>query len=900
MKITIDGKEINAKAGQTILEVAREADIYIPSLCWHPRTGPSARCRACVVEVEGMRGLTTACHEKARDGMVIRTDTEQVQSVRRSVVELQLSSGDHDCLSCEACGNCELQDMAYRLGIESPPYLIEQDTPATDESSEGIIINHSRCIHCGRCIEGCNNNVMHEVLSMGSRGSESKVICDNDRPMGRSTCVQCGECVQLCPVGALTFKTARGKARQWEVQRRRTVCPYCGVGCVIDLAVSDGKYLWAEGREENWQNLPNRGMLCVKGRFGLEYATHADRLTSPLIRRDGDLVPATWDEALDYVADRLNQIKTKFGASAIGCLSSAKTTNEENFAMQRFARAVLGTNNVDHCARLCHSSTVAGLATTLGSGAMTNSMQETEDSDVILITGSNTTWCHPVFGGMIKRAVKRKGVKLIVVDPRENDLAKIADIYVRQRGGSDVAWLIGVQRIIIENGWHDEDFIASNCEGWDEYRESLEFFTPEKVEELSGISPDDLTAIARMYATSGTGAIYFSMGITQHTHGVDNVKAVANLALICGNLGKRGGGVNPLRGQSNVQGACDMGALPNVFSGYQKVTDNAAREKFARGWGIDPAVMDDQIGLTVTQMVQQCGESIRALYIMGENPMLSDPNLNHLEQQLKKLDLLVVQDIFLTETAQLADVVLPAVPFTEKTGTYTNTERRVQLAYEAIPPREGCLQDYEIIALLADRLGCDNFPRTPEDLFAEIKELTPSYHGMTYERLDDEGLRWPCPDEGHPGTPILHQDGIIRGKGLLSPLEYRPPAETCNEDYPLLLSTGRLLQHFHGGSMSRRSIVLDGIAPHAEVEIHPSNAATYNISSGDMIDVETRRGKITLRAKVTDAVDRGMLYIPFHFVEAAANRLTSDALDPVSKIPEYKVCAARVARAETT
>jgi len=717
--------------------------------------------------------------------------------------------------------------------------------------------------------------------------------------MGESSCVQCGECAQLCPVGAIIYKTARGKARNWEVERRRTVCPYCGVGCVIDIAVADNRYLWAEGCEHNWENLPNQGMLCVKGRFGLEYVNHPDRLTKPLIRKNGELVETSWDEALDYVADRLAQIKSDHGGGAIGCLSSAKTTNEENFAMQRFARAVIGTNNVDHCARLCHSSTVAGLATTLGSGAMTNSMQETLDTDVFLITGSNTTWCHPVFGGLIKRAVKRHGKKLIVVDPRENDLAKIADHYVRQRGGSDVAWLMGVQRIIVENGWHDEDFIKEHCEGWDDYRESLEAFTLEKVEEISGILPEDLEAIARMYATGGTAAIYFSMGITQHTHGVDNVKAVANLALICGNLGKRGGGVNPLRGQSNVQGACDMGALPNVFSGYQKVTDVIVREKFARVWGVEPSSLDDQVGLTVTQMVQECGKSIRSLYIMGENPMLSDPNLNHLEQQLGKLDLLVVQDIFLTETASRADVVLPAVPFTEKTGTYTNTERRVQLARRAIPPLAGCRQDYEIIAQLAARLGVDNFPRTPDALFAEIKQLTPSYHGMTYERLDDVGLRWPCPTEDHPGTAILHSEGIIRGRGQLSPLAYRPPAESCDGNYPLLLSTGRMLEHFHGGSMSRRSVVLDHIAPHAVVEIHPDNASPLGINDGEMIDVETRRGKITLRANVTEAVDRGMLYIPFHFVEAAANRLTSDALDPVSKIPEYKVCAARVSRSES-
>ena len=563
--------------------------------------------------------------------------------------------------------------------------------------------------------------------------------------------------------------------------------------------------------------------------------------------------------------------------------------------MMRFARTVLGTNNVDHCARLCHSSTVAGLATTLGSGAMTNSMQEAELSDVILVTGSNTTWSHPVFGGMIKKAVLQKGVKLIVIDPRETDLAAVSDIHIRQRGGSDVAWLMGMQHIICREGWADMEYVRERCEGWDEYEKSLEFYTPEKVEQLSGISPERLFAAAKLFATSGRGALYFSMGITQHTHGVDNVKACANLSMLTGNLGFPGGGVNPLRGQSNVQGACDMGALPNVFSGYQKVTEQGIREKFAAGWGIDADTMDAEIGQTITTMVQQCGDEIRGLYIMGENPMVSDPNLNHVEKQFEKLDLLIVQDIFLTETAKMADVVLPGVCFTEKTGTYTNSERRVQLSKVALIPPAGAMQDYEIIAEIAARLGCENFPRTNESLFAELKELTPSYHGMTYERLEQKcGLRWPCPDEDHPGTPILHIGKFVRGKGLFSALEYRPPAEMPDSEYPLLMSTGRILEHYHTGSMSRRSQVLDALVPDGQVELHPIDAKSLGVSNGEKVRVTTRRGSIETYANVTSRVDIGSIFIPFHFAEAAANRLTNDALDPVAKIPEFKVCAAKV------
>jgi formate dehydrogenase (NADP+) alpha subunit len=896
--ITIDGQEYEAQAGQTILEVARENGVSIPTLCEHARIANSGRCRVCVVEVEGMRGggLKASCVLEAQDGMVVKSEqSDLVERTRRMVVELMLASGKHDCLVCEKNGACELQEVAYSLGIETPSFEMECTAPDVDDSSEGIIRDPSKCIHCGRCIDTCNNNVMHEVMNMGARGAEAYVICDNDKTMKDSGCVQCGECSQVCPVGALVYKTSKNKARQWEVEKKRVVCPYCGVGCIINMAIKDGKYVWAEGVEEGAERMPNKGMLCVKGRFGMDYINREDRLTTPLIRKDGKLEPASWDEALDLAASKLKELKDTHGASALGCFSSAKTTNEENYAMMRFARGVLGTNNVDHCARLCHSSTVAGLATTLGSGAMTNSMQEAEKSDVILITGSNTTWCHPVFGGMIKKAVKQSGVKLVVVDPRETDLAKVADLHVRQRGGSDVAWLMGVQNVIVSEGWHDEEYVAANCEGWDEYKKALEFYTPEKVEELSGIAPEQIREIARLYATSGVGAIYYSMGITQHSHGVDNVKAIANLALITANLGKPGGGVNPLRGQSNVQGACDMGALPNVFSGYQPVISEEARAKFAKGWGIPVEGMDAEIGETVTTMVDKCGEKIKGLYVMGENPMVADPDLNHVEEQIEKLDLLIVQDIFLTETAEKADIVFPGSAFAETAGAYTNTERRVQYADAAVEAPGQAKPDYWIIAELAKRLGCENFPNTPESIFAEIKELTPSYHGMTKERLvAEEGLRWPCPSEDHPGTPILHVGKPVRGKGLLSALEYRAPMEEPCELYPLRLATGRMLQHFHTGTMSRRSVVLDGIVPKGSIEVNPVDADALGIENGELIKVSSRRGSIETAANVTPDVAEGTLYMAFHFAEAAANRLTNNALDPVAKIPEYKVCAAKI------
>ena len=899
MQLVVNGRTITAEQGQTVLEAARAAGIHIPSLCFHPRTGRAGRCRACIVEIEGMRGLQPSCTTAAKDGMVVQTDTPAVLEARRMVVELLLSNGCHDCLSCEANGTCELQDMAYRLGIERPAFIVPEERVPLDESAEGIIRDPNKCIQCGRCVAACNNTVMHEVLDFGFRGAGAEVVLDDNKPMGDSSCVQCGECTQVCPVGALVLKPSKGLARAWEVERKEVVCPYCGVGCVIEMGVKDGKYLWARGAETDWQKRPNQGMLCVKGRFGLAYLNDPGRLTTPMIRRNGSLEPVSWDEALDFVAEKLQAVRKEHGADAIGCLSSAKVSNEENFAMQRFARAVIGTNNVDHCARLCHASTVAGLATTLGSGAMTNSMQEASKSDVILITGSNTTWCHPVFGGMIKKAVKQHGVKLIVLDPRETDLAKIADIHLRQRNGTDVAWLMGMQHIIVREGWQDQAYIDERCEGWDEYKKSLEFFTPEKVEEITGIPKDRLFEAAKLFATGGRAAVYFSMGITQSSHGVDNVKACANLALITGNLGFEGGGVNPLRGQSNVQGACDMGALPNVFSGYQAVTDEAARQKFAAAWGVDASALSGKVGLAVTTMINACGNEIRALYIMGENPMVSDPNLNHAEEQLEKLDLLIVQDIFLTETAQMADVVLPGAAFAEKTGAYTNTERRAQLSRAAVVPPAGARQDYEIIASIAGRLGCANFPNTPEALFAEMKAVTPSYHGMTFERIEKErGLRWPCPNEEHPGTPILHIGRFSRGKALLSALAYRPPTEEPDAEYPMRLSTGRMLQHFHTGSMSRRAPVLHGIVPRGNIEIHPEDARQFGLRDGEPVKVTTRRGEVVTTALVTLRVAQGSLFMPFHFAEAAANRLTIDALDPVAKIPEYKICAARVEAAK--
>jgi formate dehydrogenase alpha subunit len=539
---------------------------------------------------------------------------------------------------------------------------------------------------------------------------------------------------------------------------------------------------------------------------------------------------------------------------------------------------------------------VAGLVTSLGSGAMTNSMAEIAKTGVAFVIGSNTTWSHPVFGSMLKRAVREKGVKLIVCDPRRIDLVEFADIWLQQRNGSDVALLSGLQHIILREGWEAADYIRERTEGFEDYRKSMEEFTPALVEELTGIPQDKLYAAAKLFAQSGRGAIYYCMGITQHSHGVDNVKACANLSLITGNLGVEGGGVNPLRGQSNVQGACDMGCLPNVLTGYQPITSPEAQAKFAKRWGSQPTAL--KVGLTATAMVPAAGDKIKALYIMGENPLVSDPNVNHAEKCLAKLDLLIVQDIFLTETAEIADVVLPAAAFAEKIGTITNTERRVQLSNKAFEPPAEAREDSEIIAGIAERLGAKGFPRTVADLWQEIVELTPQYAGMTYERLRLCGLQWPCPTPDHPGTPILHKEKFSRGKALLAPLTYRAPAEEPCAEYPIRLSTGRMLQHYHTGSMTRRAKVLDSLVPTGQIELSPADATRLGVRSGDRVRVTTRRGSIVTFANVVERVAEGSAFAPFHFHESAANRLTNDALDPVCAIPEFKVCAARIERAE--
>jgi formate dehydrogenase alpha subunit len=891
---TIDGKHVTVPKGTSILDAALQAGIDIPHLCYSPELGlpPTGACRLCLVEIEGGGGPVASCVHPASDGLVVHTKTEALQEHRRLVLDLLLSDHPHDCLTCEQAGVCDLQRYAYLLNVKESEYRGESVWPDPVQDGPAILFDESKCILCGRCVEVCQHLQVTGAIDFMGRGFETRVGLPPDLPREESVCVECGNCLDVCPTGALSFAGARGKGRLWDSEKTTTVCPYCGCGCLLEMRVVNGKVVEIRGTQGQG---PSGGMLCVKGRFGFDFLAHEDRLTTPLIRRDGELRPASWDEALDVIAKRLSEIKQQHGSDSVAGLASAKCTNEENYLMQKFVRAALGTNSVDHCARLCHASTVAGLAQAFGSGAMTNSMDDLPEAEVIFVIGSNTTESHPIVGAAIKRAARSGKTKLIVADPRAIELTDYAEIHLRQRSGTDVALINALARVIVEEHLEDADFISQRTEDFDGFRTSLGRYTPELAAKITGVPAEDIVRAAHLYGSASPASIVYAMGITQHTTGTDNVLALANLAMLTGNIGKPGSGVNPLRGQNNVQGACDMGALPNFYSGYQRVTDPESRAKFEQAWGVP---LPSEVGLTVVEMMNAAAEGgLKGLFIMGENPMLSDPDVNHVEKALKNLDFLAVQDIFLTETAQLADVVLPAAGFAEKDGTFTNTERRVQRVNQAIDPPGEARADWDILCDLARRMGYDMSYSDPAAIQDEIASLTPSYGGIAYDRLETETLQWPCPTKDHPGTAILHTEKFTRGLGKFHPVEFIEAEELPDEEYPLLLSTGRILQHFHTGTMTRHSEVLDKLVSVGAIEVNPEDAEKLGIADGEMVRVTSRRGEIEIAARVTERVPPGTVFLAFHFKEAAANRLTIAALDPVAKIPEFKVCAVRIAPA---
>lgn len=889
VKLTIDNKEVEVRPGSTILEAAQKAGIKIPTLCYQSGLSSVGACRICLVKVKDRPGLITSCTTEARGGTEIITKDEEIVEARRLMVELILSEREHNCLICEKNGDCQLQDLVYQLGIDNIRFPVNKRVEKREDSSQVILRDPNICILCGRCVRACSEITVQDVLDFAERGGKTFIAAGLDEKLAETDCVSCGACVQACPTGALTEKLARFQGRSWEFRKVETTCPYCGVGCQIELNIKNDRIVKVYGVDNG---SPNRGHLCVKGRFGLDYVHHQDRLTNPMIKKKGRFVEASWEEALDLVAHRFRELKDEYGSDSLAGLSSAKCTNEENYLFQKFVRVCFANNNVDHCARLCHASTVAALGRVFGSGAMTDSIKGWEKSDVVLVTGSNTTEAHPVIGYYLKHLVTYHGLKLIVIDPRAIELTKYAKIWLRQKNGTDVAWINGLMNIIIQDNLYDEEFVENRTENFAQFKKIVSRYTPQKVEGITGIPKEKLITAARMYASGKRSSIVFSMGITQHTTGTDNVLSLANLAMLCGNVGREGTGVNPLRGQNNVQGACDLGALPNVYPGYQKVTDERIREKFEKAWEVR---LSPKEGLTVVEIIEAAKDSIiKGLYIMGENPMLSDPNLNNVRKGLQSLDFLVVQDIFLTETARMADVVLPGVSFAEKDGTFTNTERRVQRVHQAIPEIGNSRQDWQIILELSGRMDYPMSYDSAAEIMEEIASVTPIYGGIRFDRLNEHTLQWPCPSLEHPGTPYLHKDKFTRGKGLFTAVDYIPPAELPDEEYPFLLSTGRILYHFHTGSLSRRSKPLASIVPEGFLEMNPADAESLEIKDGDWISVSSRRGKVKTKVKITERTDKRAVFMSFHFAESAANFLTNDALDPVAKIPEYKVSAVKI------
>lgn len=902
--IEIDGKIINARSGENLLEVARQNGILIPSLCYHRKLTPTGACRLCVTKIKGMSGLVAACTVAVSDGMAVTAFDSELEETRRYLLDYLLS--EHN----EAADNSyedEFKALVARYGLEDPtkrqfPSLWKSLEYPVDDSSPVLTYDASKCIKCFRCIKACDEVQGKNVLSFAERGIRSYII-GGFGVWGESECDGCGECIQLCPTGAIVEKPNRDVLKSAKADRGVvSVCPYCGVGCQIELKVKNKRIVRANGVEGV---KPNDGRLCVKGRFGYAYVGHPDRLTQPLIKRNGQFVAAGWEETLDLIAAKFNAIKEKSGSDALAGYASAKCTNEDNYIFQKFIRTAFGTNNLDYCTRLCHASTVTAMLHSLGDGAGSNAIEDYATADCILVIGNNMIETHPVTATFVKRGIA-SGAKLIIIDPKWTPLVKSADVWLQLRLGTDVALLNGLIRIIISENLIDKDFIIHRIEGglqaFEDLKKMAANYPLEKVAEITGVAPDKLLAAARYYAKANRALIATGMGTSQQVTGTHNVFSLINMCLIAGKIGKIGSGINPPRGQNNVQGASDVGCSPLIYPGYIPVTDDENRKKVAAVWDVPFEALSGKIGLTTVEIMQaaQAGK-IKGMYIMGENPVLTDPNQKHTQEALERIEFLVVQDIFPTETTEFADVILPGVSFAEKNGTFVNSDRRVSRVRKAVNPPGNTRQDWEVLWEVAKRMGYPMQPyRDESQIFDEIAATTPMMAGISYDRIEREGIQWPCPTKDHPGTSTLFLDefNTPSGKAVLNPVEYVPQSEKTDAAYPFLLNSGRILYQFHTSTMSRRNKALTDFANDSYVLMHPDDAAKLVLTEGTRVKIASRQGEIDTLLRISDEVLPGELFMPFHYGESPVNRLTRDELDPHSKIAPFKLTACRLLKIE--
>jgi formate dehydrogenase major subunit len=900
VEFKLNGKDVVAFGDETILQTADRLGVEIPRLCYKPGMRPDGNCRACVVEVKGERVLAASCCRRPTKGMEVDSENERARHSQKMVLELLLS----DVAEERHTLSSELDQWAEKLEVQQPRFE-RRHNPASDLSHYAIAVNLDSCIQCTRCVRACREVQVNDVIGYAFRGDHSKIVFDLDDPMGGSTCVACGECVQACPTGALM--PARDVGMVKPDKQVNSVCPYCGVGCQITYNVKDNKILYVNGRA----GPANLERLCVKGRYGFDYVHHKQRLTKPLIRKEG--VPkhadftmdpsnplehfreASWEEALDLAASKLKSIRDS-GPKTLAGFGSAKGTNEEAYLFQKLVRTGFGSNNVDHCTRLCHASSVVALLEGIGSAAVSNQVNDVARAEVIFLIGANPISNHPVAATFIKNAAKN-GATLIYADPRRSELARHAKYMLQFKPDTDVALLNAMMHAIVEEGLVNEDFVRDRTSGYEELKKNVEGYSPEAMAPVCGIPAQTIREVARIFATSKGSMILWGMGVSQHVHGTDNARCLIALCLMTGQVGRPGTGLHPLRGQNNVQGASDSGLIPMVFPDYQRVDNDEARARFEKLWG---TTLDPKPGLTVVEIIHEILDGkIRGMYIMGENPAMSDPDAHHAREALAKLECLVVQEIFLTETCYHADIILPATAWPEKDGTVTNTDRMVQLGRKALEAPGEAREDLWIIQELANRLGLDWKYAGPKDVFNEMRKAMPSIAGITWERLEDtSSVTYPCENEGDPGTPVVFTERFptASGRAKFVPADIVPAAERPDGEYPFVLITGRQLEHWHTGAMTRRASVLDAIEPDPTALVHPLDLDAMGARAGDVITIESRRGIISLYARADDGTPQGAVFVPFCFYEAAANLLTNPALDPYGKIPEFKYCAVKVMR----